>query len=210
MSKKGIFFWASYADLMTSLFFIMMVLFVLTVVMLKRQARATEEQLEKIKNIQQSIANIDSNYFSYNVIYKKHVLNISVQYGAYEFDPHLLPDQQQRSLIAAGKSIMQFVERNSFNDVGYLVIIEGQASNDGFNKNNLENNDVISFNRALWLKKFWEEDSNGIKIDNFKNCELIVAGSGEKGVPRISPDLPPSNQRFLIHIIPKFGQIETK
>ncbi len=55
MSKKANFFWASYADLMTSLFFIMLVLFVLTVVMLKRQARATEEELKKIQEIASAI-----------------------------------------------------------------------------------------------------------------------------------------------------------
>ena len=44
MSKKS-FFWASYADLMTSLFFIMLTLFVLTIVMLKRQSEATETEL---------------------------------------------------------------------------------------------------------------------------------------------------------------------
>lgn len=52
--KHNSFFWASYADLMTSLFFIMLVLFILTTVMLKRQVdeiekvkEATEEQMEK-------------------------------------------------------------------------------------------------------------------------------------------------------------------
>lgn len=208
MTKKGNFFWASYADLMTSLFFIMLVLFVLTVVMLKRQAKATEEQLKKIENIQKSIQNIDSNYFVYSEQYKKHVLNIIIQYGAYQFDPHQLSYEERLELLKAGKSIKSFVERNNFNDVGYLIIIEGQSSKDGFFKNNLENNDVISFNRALWLKKFWEE--NNLDIGSLSNCELIVAGSGEKGVPRFFPDIPPANQRFLIHIIPKFGQIITK
>ena len=48
MNKKS-FFWASYADLMSSLFFIMLVLFVLTVVMLQKARQATEAELEKIK-----------------------------------------------------------------------------------------------------------------------------------------------------------------
>lgn len=208
MSKKVNFFWASYADLMTSLFFIMMVLFVLTVVMLKRQAKATEEQLKKIENIQKSIQNIDSNFFTYNEQFKKHVLNIFIQYRAYQFDPHFLSTDEQLKLLKAGNSIKKFVSKNNFNDVGYLIIIEGQASKDGFYKTKLDNNDVISFNRALWLKKYWEE--NNIDIGSLNNCELIVAGSGEKGVPRINPDTPPANQRFLIHIIPKFGQIKMK
>lgn len=43
--KHNSFFWASYADLMTSLFFIMLVLFILTTVMLKRQV----DEIEKVK-----------------------------------------------------------------------------------------------------------------------------------------------------------------
>ncbi len=58
MSKKS-FFWASYADLMTSLFFIMLTLFVLTIVMLKRQSEATETELNKIREIQNAVSNID-------------------------------------------------------------------------------------------------------------------------------------------------------
>jgi hypothetical protein len=51
MLKKQSFFWASYADLMTSLFFIMLVLFVLTAVILKKQARASEQAIEKINQV---------------------------------------------------------------------------------------------------------------------------------------------------------------
>jgi hypothetical protein len=207
-SKNESFFWTSYSDLMTSLFFVMLVLFILTIVLLHNKIKATEEQLKKIQNIQESIQNIDSIYFTYNDLYKKHVLNISIQYGAYKFDPHTLSFEEQLKLLNAGKSIKNFVDRNSSNDIGYLIIIEGQASNDGFCINKLENNDVISFNRALWLKKFWEE--NNLDIGSLVNCELIVAGSGDKGVPRLYPDIPPANQRFLIHIIPKFGQIKMK
>ena len=58
MSKRS-FFWASYADLMSSLFFIMLVLFVLTVVMLQKQVKATEAEMNKIKEIQNAISNID-------------------------------------------------------------------------------------------------------------------------------------------------------
>ena len=71
--KHKSFFWASYADLMTSLFFIMLVLFILTTVMLKRQVgeiekikEATEEQMEKIKEIENAVNEIDTTYFAYN------------------------------------------------------------------------------------------------------------------------------------------------
>ena len=75
MSKRS-FFWASYADLMSSLFFIMLVLFVLTVVMLQKQVKemermkeATEAEMKKIKEIQNAISNIDPTYFAYNAVF---------------------------------------------------------------------------------------------------------------------------------------------
>jgi hypothetical protein len=43
-----------------------------------------------------------------------------------------------------------------------------------------------------------------------KNCELVVAGSGEAGIPRSLPDVWPNNQRFLITIVPKIGDLKNK
>ena len=43
-----------------------------------------------------------------------------------------------------------------------------------------------------------------------EKCELVIAGSGEGGVPRaprISQKNDSRNQRFLIHIVPVIGDI---
>ncbi len=103
-SKKADFFWASYADLMTSMFFIMLVLFVLTIVYLKRKERElvnsrqeleekheelTREQAtyrlkasqyDKIKEIESSINQIDTQFFTYDPVYRKHVLNLDIRF----------------------------------------------------------------------------------------------------------------------------------
>ena len=50
--KKQSFFWVSYSDLMTSLFFIMLLLFVLASGGMYLDKQATEEQLRKIEEIQ--------------------------------------------------------------------------------------------------------------------------------------------------------------
>ena len=50
--KKESFFWTSYSDLMTSLFFIMLTLFVLVIVLLHKRMEATEKQLEEIKKVE--------------------------------------------------------------------------------------------------------------------------------------------------------------
>ena len=215
MSKnKPNFFWASYADLMTSLFFIMLVLFVLTVVMLKRQQTiilAKLAEYEKIEEIKKSINEINKEYFEYRPEYKKHILKLVVEYPTGEDDIKKITDPSLLTKIAnAGTEIQHTIEKfKKADNIKYLVIIEGQASKDGFNFDKCKNNNILSYQRALGLKKFWEE--NGIYLERLENCELILAGSGEGGIPRELPDLNNKrNQRFLIHIIPKTGEIDNK
>ena len=83
-----------------------------------------------------------------------------------------------------------------------MLIIEGQASKDGFVRNN-----ELSYERALSLFEYWKR--NGIYF-NPKQCEVIVAGSGQDGTLRMQPDVAGNvkNQRFLIHILPKPGLID--
>ena len=51
MKKKGeSFFWTSFSDLMTSLFFIMLVLYVLTYIMLKKKERELVNTVEDLKH----------------------------------------------------------------------------------------------------------------------------------------------------------------
>ena len=83
--KRESFFWTSYSDLMTSLFFIMLTLFVLAIALLHREVvqigkerDATEAELKKINEIRTAVQSIDSTYFSYDPAYKKHILKTEV------------------------------------------------------------------------------------------------------------------------------------
>ena len=127
--KQESYFWTSYSDLMTSLFFVMLVLFVLACAMLKnkideveKQKEATEKELAKIKEIEESIEAIDPNFFEYNSTHKKHILKINVQFQKNSSDITDIPSNQQTELIKAGKSISDFL-KNSSEDVKYLLII---------------------------------------------------------------------------------------
>ena len=214
MSSKRSFFWISYSDLMTSLFFVMLVLFIFTVGVLVRHIRVTQEQLEKIKEIDASIEKLDDEYFKYLERYKKHVLRLSADYDTGESDIYSIEDHRAMlpKLREAGHEIENIV--NAFKDdmeidVQYLVIIEGQASRIPFpDPDEFRNNEVLSYLRALALKEFWL--NNGIDFESNPRSELIVAGSGEGGVPREPPDDEQctKNQRFLIHVIPKPGVID--
>lgn len=202
--KQESYFWTSYSDLMTSLFFVMLVLFVLACAMLKKKAdqaeldkEATEKEMEKIREIEESIAAIDPQYFEYSAEHKKHILKIKVQFANNSYE---IPQSSRDSLIAAGRSIADFLQKKSSDDIKYLLVIEGQASSDDY-----WGNDELSYNRANALRYLWKK--NGINFDHNDKCELIVAGSGKEGAGR-SRNKEEENRRFLIHIIPKPGIID--
>lgn len=65
---------------------------------------------------------------------------------------------------------------------------------------------MLSYQRALELHKFWCNSSAKIDFSSMERCELVISGSGEKGVPHDSTDKG-KNQRFLIHIVPVIGNI---
>lgn len=211
--KRDSLFWTSYSDLMTSLFFVILVLFIVAVITMgkaiqkERNTRvATEKEIEKIRTIENSIQNIDTTWFDYNEQYKKHVLKIDVSFPIGESDITYIPLQTREDLYQAGLAINAFLnkaEKEYGNSVNYLLIIEGQASNDGYIKNF-----ELSYERALSLYNYLQNERHlDLKRDN---CEVLICGSGTQGTMRSYPDNSTNekNQRFLIHILPKPGIIK--
>lgn len=197
--KKESFFWTSYSDLMTSLFFVMLVLFILVIVLLHKRMEATEAQLHEIKKVEESTKDLSKDYFEYRPEYKKYVLNIQVRYptGKSDLNDIIAPDKdvQLLKLAKAGEEIRDFLKKHSENQ--YVLIIEGQASKDPYLFNY-----ELSYQRALALMRYWIEDK-GIKFGN--NCEILISGSGDGKLDTHSmrESVETDNQRFLIHILPK-------
>jgi hypothetical protein len=211
-NKKESFFWTSYSDLMTSLFFVMLALFVLTVALLHKKISDQAIDLEKyktvdlaqwemIQDVEKANENIDKTYFEYNETYKKHVLKITVNFPIGKSDMNTIDKNTQQQLENAGQTIKNQIDemRKKYPNIQYLLIIEGQASKDNFSQN-----DELSYERALALSRFWNDSD----IDFGTNCEVLISGSGTGGSMRDSVES--KNQRFLIHIIPKTGVIENK
>lgn len=198
--KKESFFWTSYSDLMTSLFFVMLVLFILVIVLLHKRMEATEDQLKEIKKVEQSTKDLSQEYFQYRPDYKKYVLTIRVRYpaGKSNLQDIVSSDKQSQlqQLAKAGREIQSFLKSHSENQ--YILIIEGQAS-----KDNYLYNYELSYQRALALMRYWIEDSN---ITFGDNCEILISGSGDGKLDthsmRETGD-ERENQRFLIHLLPK-------
>ncbi len=197
--KKESFFWTSYSDLMTSLFFVMLVLFILTIVVLHRRMVATQSQIDKIKEIEEAVNKIDSTYFDYNNVHKKHILKIMVNFPRGISNINVLDFQIQNELIKAGRSIQNTLIKinQEYPKIQYLMVIEGQASKDNYTRNY-----ELSYERALALRRLWSDNN----IDFGNNCEVLISGSGIGGSMRENEEH--LNQRFLIHIVPKPGVIE--
>jgi len=215
-NKKESFFWTSYSDLMTSLFFVMLVLFVLVVVLLHNKINQQAAELEGYKTVpikkyeylekaEQSLKKIDTLYFEYDVQYKRHTLkNISVSFKTGSSNIKDIPQADLDKLYRVGRSIQNFVQQavDSIPDIKYLLIVEGQSSRDIYDRNY-----ELSYERALALVKFWS--AKGVYFDS-NYCEVIISGSGIASPFREKPDIAgnKANQRFVIHIIPKTGVIE--
>ena len=225
--KKESFFWISYSDLMTSLFFIMLVLFVLSSTGLYMSEQATRKQLDKIKEIQEAVNRLPKEYFREDSINKRWTLREA-------FTPHFasmdatIPTSDTSRLISIGRSLMQVVDslnelkstdKYSGLDVKYMVVIEGMASNIRYAKN-----DELSYNRALAVYYLWKH--NGIDFEN-SDCEVQISGSGTRGIRPYNTAYyeaiksgkgeaanlynlheEEKNQCIIIQIIPKISNIE--
>lgn len=238
-------FWPSYVDVMTTLFAIMLVLFAVSFSRFKvkeMQLQSLVDEYENIITVYSTVSAIDStSYFGYNKQYLKHLFTVDVQYQTREYDIQnkLLYDNTDNvdkanairdSIIAAGQLVKQTIssleksEGNSDN-IKFLVIIEGQASRMPYHENDWKNNYTLSYLRAQYLNEFWK--NNGVDLES-PQCQVIISGSGEGGVPRYVPDeealraqypnpveykrmfnsIEEKNQRFLIHIVPVIGNID--
>lgn len=211
-SNKNSLFWTSFSDLMTSLFFTLLVLFVVAIIAMGRALKkandlqiATQNEINKIRDIENSIQNIDSKWFEYNEVHKKHILKIDVSFPIGQSDITDIPLEKREELYKAGLAINDFLnhaDKEYGESVKYLLIIEGQASNDGY-----AGNFDLSYQRALSLYKYFQVNRHlDLKRDN---CEVLICGSGTEGALRAYPDNASNkkNQRFLIHILPKPGVI---
>lgn len=199
--KNAGFFWPSFTDLMTSLFFIMLVLYVLTYLKLSYQQKVTQQQLQKIEEIQAAVKELPQEYFAYDEQYKRFSL---VQNIEFEKGKDLIKSKDKKYLIEVGNSISRLIGNLKYKykeqDIKYVVIVEGMASED-----NYVDNYPLSYKRAWAVLKLWQQAR--ITPDQ-SICEIQIAGSGTGGIGRFDKSEEIKNQRILIQIVPKIGQIK--
>jgi outer membrane protein OmpA-like peptidoglycan-associated protein len=222
--KKTDFFWTSYSDLMTTLFFVMLVLFVLVIVVMKKNQLELQESETELKRKLKVFELVDKNIqplkqdkslFEYQKKYKRFKLAFDVKFLINKdnlSDPKQIvnPQYTQEQVINAGRKLKGIIDvlnenrikQSVLKNISYVVVIAGYASTIGEENTNYQ----LSYRRALSLRDFWK--NNDINFEDKKYSELIdlqIAGNGEGGIGRTSID--EDNQRFLIQIFPKIGDI---
>ena len=206
-------FWPSYVDIMTTLFTVMLILFAVSYARFKLKQGQLELLVKEYKDIIDVYSRIDeidkSPYYAYDSLYLKHTITISIAYQDKEYDIHKLKldanpstkdqanmkrDSIRQAGMLAQTIINQLEEKNDISkNIKFLVVIEGQSSKIPYNEDDWRNNETLSFLRAQFLKKYWTDPKEKGGCGLFQNtsendinskCEIIVAGSGEGGVPR--------------------------
>ncbi|NLY14679.1 MAG: hypothetical protein GXZ10_13820 [Gammaproteobacteria bacterium] len=218
--KKDNIFWIGYSDLMTSLFFVMLVLFVVTVGYLNNSQRELKEALVDLENTnielnitvdqQEKILKIEdqfkpleeSGYFYYLENCKKYIVKDLM--GIEIFNPNLstIKNEYVSITVEIGNEIQKFLKQLSENnpELSYLLVIEGNMANKYDNSISQDNifGYTKSYERALAVYNLWQR--NNIHLRQY-NTEVLICGSGFNGLCR--DDIEENNKRFSIQIIPK-------
>lgn len=216
-SKQENSFWPSYTDLMTSLFFIMLVLYVLTYVRLSSTIKLQKEKLAIIETVEENLKPLkkDKSLFVYDEKYKRFKLSFDVKFleNKSGINRNDLVDYAAtvNKINNAGLKLKGIIDNlystkisnPKLKNVSYILVIAGYASKKGDEYHNYK----LSYERALALRNQWR--LKGINFESIKYREIVdlqISGNGEGGVGREIPDA--NNQRFLIQIFPKIGDVK--
>lgn len=216
-NKKQEPFWTSYSDLMTSLFFVMLVLFIIS--MLKvggalKEANADKEDLENILHLQDQFEKLTKStcleYDSEKKIFYAPDFNNKNIFESYS---DKILDTCLNTVDRVGADLQTLISSlNENTNFSYQLVIEGNAAIDWKkllkNSYDPDNKDmyILSYKRALALYNRWR--SKGINLRKY-NTEIIIAGSGFNGNNRDNKT-EDYNKRFLIQIIPKIDPPKQK
>jgi hypothetical protein len=208
--KKRDFFWLSYSDLMTSLFFVMLVLFILVYTMQAKmigELKAKAAELDQIHRIQEALENLDKKYFVFDPRNKRYKLKTDINFRSNSHNIIDIPQNLRLDLLEAGKNIFVLMSKLTAENpnVNYLLVIEGNTQRSLNNFSNIPDIGYkLSYNRSLSLVNYWQQ--NGINFRSFNNCEILIAGSGYFGKSREKNE--GENRKFTIQITPKIGDLK--
>lgn len=231
-NKKSL-FWTSYSDLMTSLFFAMLVLFVVVVVAMgasNRKVKILNDELE------QTLEKLQTALDSANVTIEQQnqVLKLQEQFQTLTTSTSLDYDVEKRMFYVPKFQGIEIFESNEavikpefiqvVDEVGADIkrVIESLTKESSNFKYQL----VIEGTAAIPFKQLKAHTYNADNVDMYElsyhralalynrwkdlgirngNTEIIIAGSGFNGINRDSQN-EDNNKRFVIQIIPKIDK----
>ena len=224
-------FWTSYSDLMTSLFFVMLVLFIICLVKVGgmngelraekakveqalKEANADKEDLENILRLGDQFKVLsESSSLEYDSIRKMfYAKDFQEKEIFYPNDDRIKPEYLG-IVETVGHDILEILKSLNQNEAfNYQMVIEGNAAikyedkiRGSYNKDS-EPMYRLSYNRALALYLYWKK--KGFDFRQY-NTEVIIAGSGFNGINRDNR-VEDYNKRFIIQIIPKINRPRPK
>ena len=217
-------FWTSYSDLMTSLFFVMLVLFIICLVKVGgmngelrrayKEAIADKQDLENFLRLEDQFKVLsESSSLEYDSIRKMfYAKDFQKKEIFYSNDDKIKPEYLG-IVDTVGNDILQILQSlNENENFNYQMVIEGNAAIkwDKWKSGNYNPDDTtmyrLSYNRALALYIHWKE--KGIDFRKY-NTEVIIAGSGFNGINRDNK-VQANNKRFILQIIPKINRPKAK
>lgn len=185
-------FWLSYSDLMTSLFFIMLVLFVVCICKMKitnfqlntalKEANATNEQLQQILQLETQFKEL-SKSSDLKYIEEKKMFVAKDFIGVEIFNPNkdVIKPEYIATVDRVGNSLQEIVQRlhEKNPNLNFQLVIEGNAAipweqlkENTYNADNIQMYE-LSYHRALALYRRWK--LKGFDFRNY-NTEVIIAG----------------------------------
>ena len=213
---------------MTSMFFVMLVLFVLCMALAYKDniklretlvqlddalsnANARKEQLEQLLQLESQFEEL-SNSSSLQYVEKKKMFVAKDFIGIEIFKPEddVIKPEFIGKVDSVGMELQRLVKRlhEKNPDINFQLVIEGNAAipwkelrSGNYNEDDLEMY-KLSYRRALALYRRWRE--KGINLRHY-NTEIIIAGSGFNGTNR-DMQIEDNNKRFVIQIIPKVSR----
>lgn len=196
---------------MTSLFFIMMVMFGVTVgVLVKARGELVKDKelVDEIKSVQVALDNLDTAYFEFDSHNKRYKLIRDILFKPNSSEITDIGSSDIEYLKKAGEELFQTMSsliHERGDSIDYLLVVEGNTQR--VNENYIRDPDAgykLSYNRALSLVNYWKQN----EIDFYQlapQCEIIIAGSGYFGQSR-DPHNERSNRKFSIQVTSKVGK----
>ncbi|WP_233901196.1 hypothetical protein [Tenacibaculum piscium] len=230
--KNNDYFWLGYADLMTSLFFIMLVLFVLVfsimqykTAVLEENSKVLEEKLIENEIVKTKLESANKKLLA-DAIELKRIRSINETLkalengGNFKYNPickrfelsqtimfstnsAAIPRNQEQMLIRAGKELKSLI--NSFAweiNIKFLIVIEGRAAKHENERLNLKYDNNVKDLSYSRSLALYSLWKKANVMFNSNNSEIMISGSGFDGVCRYTGVEEGKNKRFIIQIIP--------